>query len=224
MPGARPRLAVFDMDGTLVDSQTHIAAAMTGAFAAIGAVAPSRAEILGIVGLSLPVAVATLAPGLSGPDQARVVAAYKTGFSDLRATLPATPFPGAAALLERLSACEDLLLGIATGKSRRGLDHLLAETGWRDRFVTLQVADDHPSKPHPAMLLAALAETGTDPARAVMIGDTEFDIAMGQAAGVATIAVTWGYHPADRLARSAPGQTVADFAALEAALAVFGRG
>lgn len=218
------RLAVFDVDGTLVDSQGHILGAMAAAFAAVGAALPAREAVLGIVGLSLPVAVATLAPGIAPEDRLRLVEAYKDHFADLRRQGATPVFPGAAALLARLAARDDLLLGIATGKSRRGLMHLLEETGWRGHFVTLQMADDHPSKPDPSMLRAALAETGVARGMAVMIGDTDYDIAMGRAAGVGTIGVTWGYHPATRLQAAAPGRMVADFAALGAALDEFGRG
>lgn len=218
------RLAVFDVDGTLVDSQGHILAAMAAAFAAVGAALPAREAVLGIVGLSLPVAVATLAPGIAAEDRLRLVEAYKDHFADLRRQGATPVFPGAAELLAQLAACDDLLLGVATGKSRRGLMHLLEETGWRGHFVTLQVADDHPSKPDPSMLRAALADTGVSPEAAVMIGDTDYDIAMGRAAGVGTIGVTWGYHPADRLGAAGPGRIVADFAALGAALDDFRRG
>jgi len=89
-------------------------------------------------------------------------------------------------------------LGVATGKSQRGLDALIAAHDL-DCFVTRQVADHHPSKPHPSMVLTALAETGVDARHAVMIGDTSFDMDMGRAAGVTTIAVDWGYHPSERL-------------------------
>lgn len=221
---ARLRLAVFDVDGTLVDSQGHILGAMAAAFAAVGAALPSRDAVLGVVGLSLPVAVAALVPDAPPDRQSRLVEAYKDQFADLRRRSATPVFPGASDLLARLAARDDLVLGIATGKSRRGLMHLLDETGWRGHFVTLQVADDHPSKPHPAMVAAALAETGVAPGDAVMIGDTEFDIAMGRAAGVATIGVGWGYHARDRLDRAGAGRIVADFAALDAALADFGRG
>jgi phosphoglycolate phosphatase len=90
-------------------------------------------------------------------------------------------------------------LGVATGKSRRGLDILLDKHGLRDYFITAQCADVHPSKPHPAMLQAALAETGIAAKNAVMIGDTQFDMEMAGAAGVHAIGVTWGYHEVDRL-------------------------
>ena len=107
-------------------------------------------------------------------------------------------------------------MGVATGKSRRGLDHVLEAHGLRRFFVTEQVADHHPSKPHPSMVQAALAETGVAPEDAVMIGDTSFDIDMGRAAGVRTVGVGWGYHGAGRLERA---DIVIDaFSALPAAL------
>jgi phosphoglycolate phosphatase len=110
------------------------------------------------------------------------------------------------------------MLGVATGKSRRGLSHILDAHGLNAHFVTTQVADDHPSKPHPSMLLAALAETGTEAARAVMIGDTTFDIEMGLAAGMATVGVAWGYHPVAELAAAGADTVIARFDDLVPAL------
>jgi len=217
------RLVVFDVDGTLIDSQAHIVRAMAEAFAAIGAPAPDRATVLAVVGLSLPMAVASLAPARSEAEQGAMVAAYRASYGRQRAEGRTPPYPGAADLLARLAARDDMLLGLATGMSRRGVEHMLDAEDWRGHFVTRQVADDHPSKPHPAMLKAALAEAGVEPAAAIMVGDTEYDIEMGRAAGVATIGVGWGYHPVDRLARAGADRIVTDFAALEAALDEIGR-
>ena len=214
-----PKLAIFDVDGTLVDSQADILQAMAVAFAQAGLPAPPRAAVLAIVGLSLPQAIAALAPTADAPTLAHMEAAYKDAYAALRrgGSVDASPlYPGIAGLLDRLAARDDLLLGIATGKSRRGLDALLDSVDLRARFVTRQVADDHPSKPHPSMLLTALAETGVDAGDAVMIGDTEFDIAMARAAGIVPIAVGWGYHPPDRLTRAET--IVDDAAALETAI------
>ena len=188
------RLAIFDVDGTLVDSQSHILEAMTTAFAAEGAPLPSRRAVLSIVGLSLPEAVEWLAPDLSTATRGRIVNAYKSAFGPLRGAAPPALYPGALAALQCLQTRGDVILGVATGNSRRGLNHLLAVHGLEGMFMTLQVADDHPSKPHPSMILAALAETGIAPDATVMIGDTTFDMEMGRAAGVATLGVGWGYH------------------------------
>ncbi|GAA0308863.1 HAD-IA family hydrolase [Rhodovulum strictum] len=212
-----PRLALFDVDGTLVDSQSHIAGAMEAAFAAENLPAPRREAILSVVGLSLPLAIATLAPAQSEPARARMLDAYRETYFGLRVGTEASPlFPGARAALDALAGAPGVVLGIATGKSRRGLEAILAAHGLSQLFDTLQHADDHPSKPHPAMVLAALEETGVAPGAAVMIGDTKFDIEMGRAAGVRTLAVGWGYHPADRLAGA--DARIDGFGALPAAL------
>lgn len=209
------RLIVFDVDGTLVDSQADIVASMGAAFDAVGLATPSRAEILGIVGLSLDVAIPRLIPGKSDKTYGSMIETYKSAYQRLRASQPADQssplYAGMRDVLNGLQAVPEFLLGVATGKSRRGLDALLAGHGLERMFLTQQVADHHPSKPHPAMLLAALAETGIGAENAVMIGDTEFDMSMARAAGMRAIAVGWGYHPADRLAGAdALVQRVAD--------------
>ncbi|MCB2137024.1 MAG: HAD-IA family hydrolase [Rhodobacteraceae bacterium] len=213
-------LVVFDVDGTLVDSQAHILAAMDAAFAALGRPAPEAQATLGIVGLSLPVAIRRLVPDASEAEADRLVDAYKTAFQQQRLTgAGASPlYPGTRAMLDRLSGDVGLLMGLATGKSRRGLDHILALHGLEQYFVTRQVADDHPSKPHPSMLLAALAETGVRAGRAVMVGDTSYDMEMGRAAGMATIGVSWGYHEVGHLHAAGAGQVVDSMDALGQAL------
>lgn len=195
------RLILFDVDGTLADSQAAITGAMAAAFGGAGLAVPPREAILSIVGLSLPLAVRELAPEQDAPVQEALVEGYKQAYMQAReaAGTGHTPlFPGAREVLEELNAVPEYLLGVATGKSARGFDALAAAHGL-DYFVTRQVADHHPSKPHPSMVEAAMAETGVDRASTVMIGDTRFDIEMGKAAGVTTIAVPWGYHPAETL-------------------------
>ncbi|WP_372841785.1 HAD-IA family hydrolase [Phaeovulum sp.] len=214
----RPRLAVFDVDGTLSDSQHHIHAAMGQSFADQGLRAPDLGAVRQIVGLSLPLAVAQLAPEASATQRDALVQGYKQSYFIARSQDPAPLFPGAAEALRRLAKREGVVLGIATGKSRRGIDALLAQFGLSDLFVTVQAADDHPSKPHPAMLQAALAEAGVEAGDAVMIGDTSFDIEMARAAGVTGIGVRWGYHSPEVLAEAGAAQLVDDFPALEAAL------
>ena len=189
------KLAVFDVDGTLVDSQALILGAMTQAMEGVGLPALDREQVLSIVGLSLPIAVATLLPYQPEARQNEVVAGYRAAFMSRRMDDEAALYPGARACLDALAGRDDLLLGIATGKSRRGLDAMLDHHGLRGRFVTLQTADNHPSKPNPAMLLAACDEAGVDPAKAVMIGDTSFDMQMALNAGTAALGVGWGYHP-----------------------------
>jgi len=194
------KLAVFDCDGTLVDGQGAVVAAMASAFAEGGLARPDPHHVRRMVGLSLPQAVARLAPE-AGADQVRdVVAAYKSAFRAAReaGSLAEPLFPGIAELLADLVGA-GWTLAVATGKSDRGLAHCLAGHGIADRFASLQTADRHPSKPHPAMLEAALAETFADPAQAVMIGDTAYDIQMACEIGVRAVGVAWGYHEAAEL-------------------------
>ena len=191
------KLVILDCDGTLVDSQNGICMAMEGAFTKLGLVAPAREATLAIVGLSLPEAFAALAPGHDEGKRAALADAYRQAFLELRRdpALHEPLYEGVAAAIETFAAREDLVLGIATGKSRRGVDRLIRREGWERRFVTVQTADEHPSKPHPAMILAAMAEAGVGPERTVMVGDTTFDMEMARAAGVGALGVAWGYHP-----------------------------
>lgn len=214
------RLVIFDVDGTLVDSQNHIVSGMEAAFAAIELPAPPRQEILSIVGLSLPEAFGVLMPEASADDNRHMVEAYKSSYISLRASAGADSsplYPGALEALRRLRADDHLLLGIATGKSRRGLDILLKAHGLTGFFDTEQVADHHPSKPHPAMLLAALGQTGVEARNSVMVGDTAFDMEMAHGAGVAGLGVSWGYHGVDRLSRAR--RIIDSFDALDHAVA-----
>ncbi|TPG10948.1 HAD-IA family hydrolase [Sphingomonas oligophenolica] len=196
------RLAVFDCDGTLVDSQANICVAMEEAFVIAGRPLPDRRAIRRIVGLSLVEAVQTLLPREDDALHRRMAADYKQAYYRMRTTgaLADEPlFDGIAAVLATL-ADDGWLLGVATGKSDRGLAHILAAHGIADRFVTLQTADRHASKPDPAMLIAAMDEAGVAPHSTVMIGDTSFDMAMATAAGARAVGVAWGYHDVRDLA------------------------
>ena len=194
------RLAVFDCDGTLVDGQASICEAMEIAFAAAGLPAPPRSEVRRIVGLSLPQAIRSLAPAAAPEQWADATDRYKHAFRTAReeGRLAEPLFDGVAEMLNGLHTA-GWTLGVATGKSDRGLANCLAMHGISPLFSTLQTADRHPSKPHPAMLEAALAETMAEPGQTVMIGDTAYDIEMALAAGVRAIGVAWGYHAPDEL-------------------------
>ena len=189
------RLAVFDCDGTLVDGQAEVCAAMEAAFVSCGLPPPPHHAVRRIVGLSLPQAMARLLPGADDDTVQALDTAYRDAFRARRASGALTEplYAGIADLLARLKG-SGWELAVATGKSDRGLSHCLAVHGIGGLFASLQTADRHPSKPHPAMLLAAISDCGAAPGEAVMIGDTAYDIAMARAADVRAIGVAWGYH------------------------------
>ncbi|HWL55757.1 MAG TPA: HAD-IA family hydrolase [Paracoccus sp. (in: a-proteobacteria)] len=213
------RLVVFDVDGTLVNSQHEIADAMNQGLSGAGLPEMEPAEILAIVGLSLPVAVARLLPGASAQMHDRVVAGYREAFVAARAKGAVPPlYPGALDCLDALASLDHVLLGIATGKPMRGLTAVLEAHGLTGRFFTRQTADGHPSKPHPAMLQSALFDAGLEPDHAVMVGDTVFDIEMARAAGVAGYGVDWGYHPSADLLGAGAALVAPDYPTLTQAL------
>ena len=204
------RLAIFDCDGTLVDSQANICMAMEHAFDEAGLTPPSRHATRRIVGLSLVEAMRVLLPQAEETLHRDMAERYKASYLVLRNNgLEHEPlYDGIAALLSKLDE-SGWLLGVATGKSDRGLDRCLDHHGIKGLFVTLQTADRHPSKPHPSMVYQALADAGAEATNAVVIGDTVYDIHMGKAAGTRTIGVNWGYHPAGEL-RSAGADAIAE--------------
>ncbi len=209
------RLALLDVDGTLVDSQGIIVAAMEMACRSLGLVPPPGDHVRRGIGLSLVEAVAQALPHLEPSVHETLADRYKDSFFDLRAagTHEEPLFPGT---LEAIAALEDagILLGLATGKSRRGVDAFLEKHAFAHRFVTLHTADDGPGKPHPAMILAALDNTGCLPEHVVMVGDTTFDIRMARAARVGAIGVSWGNHPVDALKQAGAHVVLDHFAGL----------
>lgn len=206
------KLVLFDCDGTLADSQNAIAAAMDAAFEAERLPPPGRARTLSIVGLSLPEAITALTPELDLAVRVRLAEGYRAAAQRIRLAHAEDPlFPGADAAIRALAARDDVVLGVATGKSLRGLHRLIAHYNWTGVFATLQTADDNPSKPHPGMITRALSETGCAPERAVMIGDTSFDMSMARAAGVRAVGVSWGYHPVSALQEAGADTIVESF-------------
>jgi phosphoglycolate phosphatase len=212
---------IFDCDGTLVDSQHMIVAAMMSAFAGFDLPLPPRDQVLSVVGLSLEGAVARLLPQEVRHRAGALAEAYKAAFGDLRRRGAGREplYPGIAETLDLLDARGDVLLAIATGKSRRGVRAILEREGLMHHFSSIQTADDHPSKPHPAMIHEALSETGIEAARAVMVGDTTFDIEMAISAGVLPVGVGWGYHPVESLIEAGARDIVRDSTGLSAVLA-----
>lgn len=194
------RLAIFDCDGTLFDSQHNICLAMERCFAAAGFPPPPREGTRNVVGLSLIEAMRALLPQGEPAQHHALADGYRTAFQAMRADgLADEPlYDGIAELIDRLEA-GGWLLGIATGKSDRGVALALEHHGLAGRFITIQTADRHPSKPHPSMIEQALADTGADAAASLMIGDTTYDMAMARAAGLVAVGVGWGYHSPEAL-------------------------
>ncbi len=207
------RLIIFDCDGTLIDSQHMIVEAMRAAFSANGIPIPDRAAVLRHVGLSVVDAMEMMTGLRGGETVAKLAADYRTSFAALRheARIADPLFPGAREALEALAAESDLRLGIATGKSRRGVAALLEREGLEGVFATIQTADDAPSKPHPAMILQAMNAVGVSPSATIMIGDTSFDMLMARAAGTEAIGVAWGYHSGEELAEAGASIVTRDF-------------
>ena len=191
------KLAIFDCDGTLVDSGATIHAALGTALGAHGHDCPPPAVTRQVIGLSLDEAMAALVPEA---DYSQLSRSYKDAFVAMRGAgqVEEPLYDGITDLLDAREA-DGWLLGVATGKSDRGLRHCLTIHGIFDRFITLQTADRHPSKPHPAMALAAMAEAGAEPHRTVFIGDTGWDMGCARAAGCGAIGAGWGYHELDEL-------------------------
>ena len=211
-------LIIFDVDGTLVDSQNIILAAQARAFAAHDMPALERTRALSVVGLSLIESFTQLA----GPDApaASLAEAYKDAFHVLRddPAMHEPFFPGAQETVNALAQRDDVVLAIATGKSRRGVAYLVERAGWHNMFASVQTADTNASKPSPAMILAAIAEAGVDAANTTMIGDTSFDMDMARTAGVYAQGVGWGYHPRAALIAAGAQDIADDFAALRGQL------
>jgi len=211
-------LAIFDIDGTLVDSRASILEAATDAARALGLPDPHYDRVRQIVGLSLPHALAVLEPGLTAPELERFTDAFRASFARMFDAGHEEPlYPGAMETLRRLHR-DGWRLSLATGQNRRGVARNLARAGWADLFVSSHCAEDGPGKPDPAMLHAAMKAADATPDATIMIGDTSHDIAMALAAGVAPQGVGWGFHtPEEQVAAGAP-HVAGDFADLQAAL------
>ena len=197
------RLVVFDCDGTLIDSQHNIIAAVQRVFASIGLTPPPTELIRRQVGLSAEAAIAGMLPDAAPDQHADVFAAFQRLRSSLQQSTkqPEPIYSGIPELIESLDH-PAVFLGIATGKGHASLQAVLEEHNWTHRFHTLQTGDRCRGKPHPEMMLRAIAETGVAPEEAVMLGDTAFDIEMARAAGSRAIGVSWGYHALNDLAQA----------------------
>lgn len=221
MSAADLRLVVFDVDGTLIDSRVEIVAALTEAFETSGRAAPEPASIMALVGLGLSEVVARLAPdGSPAAVEALALQCQKTFYDRRRRgdEAPSPLFPGARAALDRLAAEDPLLLGIATGKPRRGLDHVFEVHGLSATFHTSRTVSEAASKPAPDMVLGCMDDVGVDARATIVVGDTSFDVEMARAAGAQAVGVTWGSHDAETLWAAGAAAVIDRFDALDAAL------
>jgi len=197
-------LIVFDWDGTLADSRNHIVAAMQRAINELKLPTATEDECASKIGLSLIGAAQSLFPDLDTEEAGKFCEVYSRHFLELgQDTYRLELFDGVAETLEAL-ASKGYPLAVATGKSRRGLERVLGETGLKDAFVATRTADETASKPHPRMLLELLEQTGKGNHEAVMVGDTSYDLEMAQRAGVTGIGVSYGVHNENELIRYQP--------------------
>lgn len=210
------RLVILDWDGTLMDSEARIVASALAAARDLERQDLEGHRVRDIIGLGLMEAVRTLFP--EDPDEfcLRFIERYRSHFlADDGNPMPL--FPGVDRTLVSLSEA-GYLLAVATGKGRTGLDRALEETGLGSLFVTSRCADEAQSKPHPQMVEEILNFTGVDPAAAVMVGDTEFDLNMAANAGIGAIGVAYGVHHRERLLRLSPWALIDEFPALPGVL------
>jgi phosphoglycolate phosphatase len=215
-------LAVFDGDGTLVDSRDVIFQVARQAAAEAGLPDPGYDQVRRMVGLSLPQALHTLAPHLTERELAEFVRLYQAAFIAIHAQPGyAEPlYDGAEDTLRRLKRA-GWRLAIATGKSRRGVERWMKRDGWSNLFATTHCADDGPGKPDPAMLRAAISAAATTPQRTVMIGDASHDMLMATATGARPQGVAWGFNTAEEILAAGAVHVAADFAELDAELERF---
>ena len=214
-------LAVFDIDGTLVDSRASIHRAACEAARDIGLPEPDYDRVRQIVGLSLEKAMAVLEPGLDAPTLDRFIAGFRASFQRMYAEGHEEPlYDGAMDHLRRLRR-DGWRLALATGQNRRGVARNLARAGWGDLFLSSHCAEDGPGKPDPAMLHAAMAACDACPATTVMIGDTAHDAAMAVNAGVLPLGVAWGVHPAKEQRAAGARHVATSFAELNVVLDSF---
>jgi len=204
-PARRPdiceiRLVVFDWDGTLMDSEAQIVSCLHAAIDDLSQEAMDDDTVKNVIGLGLREAIDTLVPGQDAAFHEAFVEHYRHHWFNSAAS---QLFDGARDMLE-LCRQQRLLLGVATGKARRGLERVLGETGLAGMFDATRCADEAPSKPHPQMLLDVMQSLDVRPEQTIMVGDTEYDMQMATSAGAGKVAVTCGVHSEERLARHAP--------------------
>jgi phosphoglycolate phosphatase len=196
------KLALFDCDGTLVDSAGLIHAVMSDTFADFGKERPDITQTKSIIGLTLDIAIARMLGKQHVDDEALAMTArYREVYHPIRERpdMLVPLFDGIQPLIGELARRDDVLIGAVTGKGRRGLTQILEAHGFAPHFIVSRTADDCPSKPHPAMVTECCDETGMKPADTIVIGDAIYDMQMAKAAGAKAIGVAWGYASVDEL-------------------------
>ena len=214
------KAVLFDCDGTIADSAGLICMIMERAFRRFDLDPPSTEATRAIIGLSLDKAVQALRPSLDEATVLEVAEGYRIEYRAERARPDFTEalFAGMGELVRTLSQRDDVLVGMVTGKSRRGVAALTAHHGIAECFHAVRTADDCPSKPHPAMVLECCGEFGIEAERAVVVGDTTFDMEMAKAAGARAIGVTWGSHSDELMRGAGADEIVEDVEALATTL------
>ena len=210
-------LLIFDWDGTLADSIGRIVQAMAEAADRAGEPRSSDAAVKGIIGLALDEAISTLYPHLNEPQ----VAQFRQHYADVYVALDQQPSPLFEGVVESLDAfrAEGYRLAVATGKARRGLDRVLKANGWEHYFDITRAADETRGKPHPLMLEEILAHCAVPAERALMVGDSAFDLQMASNAGMHSVAVGYGAMSLQALAEFGPQACISHFSQLREWLA-----
>ena len=206
------RLIIFDADGTMVNSRAIILAGFRKVFSEFGFPEPGDQDILSTIGLSLDLVFSELLDRPVDDEIRRMSLRYKENFIALHAD-PAMHSPlyaGIDETIRKLAEIDSNLIGVATGKSRRGLDRMISQFGYEQHIVVSRTADDCPSKPHPAMILECCHATGCDPADTMMVGDSSYDMIMANEAGARALGVSWGYQPVESLTQSGAHAIVDD--------------
>lgn len=206
------KLVLFDCDGTLIDSAGVIHASMEKTFVEAGYPIPDIAQTKSVIGLTLDIALSRMLERDIDDKIMHMVGRYKHHSLTMRASEEChEPFyEGVWDLLHQLRQVDDVLLGVVTGKSRRGLDNLIAKHDLASAIVASRTADECPSKPHPAMVLECCAETGMDPAQTIVIGDAIYDMQMAVNAGATAVGVDWGYSDRKSLTGAGAHHVVSD--------------
>lgn len=210
------RAVIFDWDGTLVDSVEHIAESLHQAATDLGYPALEREAYRDIIGLGMVEALEKLYPGLSRDEMLAIREGY-AGYFFQKVTTPQNVFEGMADVVTDLRH-SGRQVAVATGKSRRGLDMALNTSGLGPHFDITRCADETRSKPDPLMLVEILDFYGLEPAEAVMIGDTRYDLEMARRLGMPSIGVEWGVHKKDVLADYDPHAVVSSVGELRRVL------